>query len=421
MRSESLVDQIEVWGFESDAVVFRDGSLGFGLALTTLDSSCWSDEQSTEFGQKSRQFLNGLPSGINLQFVLDIGAGNNAILSRHKELGNKGLEIARELAATRVGRYSQLEKDGLLPTHVLRIFVRRPLSAPLVAKKHFSPKHFQTISEKRLDDELASLEKLRSDIIQSLASLGIVATKLTATDLAALFYHQWNPSRDIPTPSYNSEDIRSDLLFTDIRIYDQGFSMADMHHRVISLKRLPDRTYATMAAQLSELPFGSRLLVNVETLDQEKELSRLQLQRRLAFAMSRGKSGISDIDSESKFQDLESLIEQMIAQGEKVYKMSLNILLRSHVIGKPASTASASIDAMVSESLLTLREMAGAEGMLETIASFDVFLESSVPNSRGAERSKWIEHPILRTFYPCLLPGWGTTPRWFCFGRGKGA
>jgi hypothetical protein len=397
--SQNLSDNMQMWGFEGDFTVFSDSSLGFGLELSPLDSSCWDDSRSESLSERTRHFLNGLPPGISAQFVLDIGAGNEPTLSQHRNLAKETNGIATELALTRVARYQLLEGDRLLPKYGLRLFVRRLVTQARANKRNRfgGQKLFQPLSEARLDEELSQTEKLRSEIIASLRGLEVEAAPISCQEIATLFYDQWNPARPISIPNFSFEDCRSDLLFTDISIDVRGFSLGGVHHRVLSLKRLPEHTFAAMAAKLAELPFGSRTFLTIGTLDQETELSKLQIQRRLAFAMARGKAGVSDIESESKFQDLESLLEHMIAQGEKVFRMSLNILLRS--------TSEEDLDRGVSESLTALRGLSGAEAMEESIAAFDVFSELSIPNSRASERAKWIETSNLANFLP-LYAAW---------------
>lgn len=133
--------------------------------------------------------------------------------------------------------------------------------------------------------------------------------------------------------------------------------MGDYFYRIISLKLLPDQTFATMAAKLRELPFDSRLSLTVRVPDQQKELESLQTQRRIAFSMVAGKkTGVADLESEAKFRDLESLLEQMVAAGEKVFHMSLQITLRSKF--------QEDLENKVSETLAKVREMSGAEAKL---------------------------------------------------------
>ncbi len=63
----ALADEMSLWGFERDFTIFDDGSLGFGLKLNPADISCYSDEATNDLKTKISQFLNSLPSGIDLQ------------------------------------------------------------------------------------------------------------------------------------------------------------------------------------------------------------------------------------------------------------------------------------------------------------------------------------------------------------------
>lgn len=230
-------------------------------------------------------------------------------------------------------------------------------------------------------------------------TLGVNVLRLNEKEIAELIYEQWNPTRDVELVDYDPEEVRSSLLFTDAVIYETGFSLGGLHHRVVSLKMLPDQTFASMARVLGELPFGSRLFLSVHIPNQQKELASLQTQRRLAFSMARGKqTGVSDLDSEAKLEDLERLLNEMIAQGEKIFHMSFNVLLRS--------SSEEDLRQQVSETLMKMRSLSGAEGMEETLACFDIFCELSLPNARATERAKRVKTSNLADFIPLYGP-WG--------------
>ena len=152
-----------------------------------------------------------------------------------------------------------------------------------------------------------------------------------------------------------------------------------------------------MASVLRDLPFNSRVFLSIFVPDQQKEIASLQTQRRLAFSMAKGKqTGVSDIDSEAKYQDVETLLTEMIAQGEKVFQVSLSIVLRS----KDVDT----LEAQAGSTLIKLREMGGAEGMVESLASFDIFCELAMPNARSRERAKRIKTSNLSDLLPLYGP-----------------
>lgn len=396
----ALSDYLQIWGFEADTMIFGDGSYGFGLDLRPLDAGCWSTSRMNEFSSNVRQFLNGIPEGVDLQFVQDIAAGNKQLLETHHIYAHecRNSTIA-ELTKKRVERLSSLDSQGSLPRHSLKLIVRRSPTAVLLEKPKFfsKAKNFEKISDDKFASELAATERLRSDMMSSLAQLGIQAEPLTADDLATLLYEQWNPTRSISRAGFDADDIRHSLLFTDVGISERGFSIGGMHYRVVSLKLLPDQTFATMAAQLRDLPFDSRLQLTIHNPSQQKELESLQLQRRMAYSMIAGKrTGVSDLDTEAKFRDLEALLEQMVSQGEKVFHFGLQVILRAQF--------QEVLDDYVTQTLMKFRELSGAEGMEESLAAFDIFAQTALPNARAKERSKRIKTSNLADLLPLYGP-----------------
>jgi type-IV secretion system protein TraC len=395
----SLADYLQVWGFEDDITIFREGSFGFGLAVTPTDCSCWSVEQANEFSNRVCQFLNGLPASIDIQFIQDIKGGNSKLIEKHgSEVANKD-PIVSELTQARIAKLQNLDCAGHLPKHEMKIMVRRRPSSDLLAKPKFFAKvrDFEEITVSKLKHEIASTERLAEDIASGLVSLGLKVKRLTSHKVLEMLYQQWNPSRSVGLGNFDPDDVRYSLLFTDVGISERGFTMGNFHYRVISLKLLPDQTFANMAARLRELPFDSRLFLTVHVPDQQTELEALQTQRRIAYSMVAGKrTGVSDLESEAKFRDIETLLEQMVAQGEKVFHMSLQIVLKA--------ITNEVLEERVSETLIKIRELGGSEGMEESLAAFDIFAEVAIPNSRSKERVKRIKTSNLCDLLPLFGP-----------------
>jgi conjugal transfer ATP-binding protein TraC len=400
MNSTILADRLEVWGLDRDFIIFSDGSIGFGFEVVPLDSSCWDADRANALADRTSRFLNGLQVGIDIQFIQEIKSGNEKAIAEYEHLGKDAINpAAKALTNKRIERFRQYDQSGMLPNHALKIFVRRPPESALVDRpKVFSKqKKFQQIAESRLEIEFTKTERLREAISQGLQSLELGARPLSANQIVDLMYWQWNPGRKVERSEYDPENLRSSILFTDAAILPTGFLLSDWHHRVISLKVLPEITYPTLASVMRGLPFDSRLFMSIHVPNQTKELEALQTQRRLAFSMARGKkSGVSDLDSEAKYLDLETLLEQMITQGEKVFHVSVNVLLRSKTIED--------LESQVSQTLMTFRELSSAEGMEETLASFDIFSEFAIPNCRAKERFKRIKTSNLCDLLPIYGP-----------------
>ena len=398
--NKTLADFLEIWGVEDKVLVFSDGTLGAAFELAPADVSCASDDDINELSSKLSMFLNALPSGFDIQFIQDIEPGNNNVIAAHEELTHeKTSALVTDVTHQRTARLRELDSNGVLPKHTLKILFRKPLSSKLVETPSLFKRatKFNTVSQSNLDREIAIFVRLVSDAVAPLVSTGLAPRRLASEEIIAMIYSQWNPERNVPLGHFDPDDVRNSLLFTDVGIYQKGFSLGGLHHRVLSLKLLPDQTYASMAAALRQLPFGARLFLSIHVPDQTKELEKLQIQRRIAFSMVSGKQeGVSDIESQAKLNDLEELIEQMVAAGEKVFRVSLNVVLRSD--------DTELLDDMVAKSLLTIRELGGADALEETLASFDVFSQVSIPNARCKERQKYLKTSNLADFLPIFGP-----------------
>lgn len=398
--SAVLSDYLEVWGFEGDYILYSDSSLGFGMELTPLDVTCFSNDRVNSLSEKICQFLNSLPDHLDLQFIQEIRSGNSDSIRAHKELSTQSTDSAAKLLCDeRVKRFEKLDLEGKVPFHGLKLFVRKTpadllsSSAKLLSRQN----KFQPMIQEKLEREISVMERLRESIFQGVMALGCSPRILSSDEIYHEMHDTWNPTRRIEALKYDPEDVRSSVVFTDVGISHRGFTMADCEHRVISLKGLPDQTFSSMASVLRDLPFDSRLHLSIHVPNQTKEIEALQTQRRLAFSMARGKRmGVSDLDSEAKLQDLETLLEQMISAGEKVFQVSMNIVLRS--------TSEVEIEDQVSETLRVLRELSGAEGLEESIAAFPIFSEVTIPNARSKERVKRLKTSNLCDLIPLYGP-----------------
>ena len=405
MKSDILTDELQLWGFEKDRMIFEDGSIGAAIKVAPIDVCAFSDEGKNAFAGSLIQFLNSLPSGLDLQFVCDIRDGNEEEIADFESAAMTSTnEAAKALALGRASMFRKFDQQGFVPKYDLHIFVRKPFSQRLADKTKFfsfAPK-FQEVTEDRLKKELSFFERTLEDLLQGIKSLGLSASVLKPEEILRLIYKQWNPTRKIGLGQYDPEDLRESLCLTDIAISQEGFSIGNVHHRVLSVKILPEATYSCLGAALQGLPFGSRLFFSVQVPDQTKEIESLKTQRRIAFSMARGKrNGVSDIESEAKLQDLETLLEQMIASGEKVFRLSLNILLKSENLEV--------LDDKVNQALIAVRSLGSSEAMQETIAAFDIFSQMALPNARATERSKRVKTSNLADLLPIYGAWTGTT------------
>lgn len=394
----SLTDKLEVWGFENNIMIYRDFSLGQILRLKPRDVSTATDDEINSIHHVTCDFLNGLPEGMSLQFVQGIDETDISLFEAHRSLAvDAAKPIVEEVLAERTSRLEALNASGEVPAQNLYLVIRAPFrKKPEAKKSRFvlwnRAKPEQQFSDQVLAPELRSFAQAVSGIQDGLRTLGVTSTVLSEQETFGLLFDQWNPGHPVGPTMFNSEDFRDDLILSDLVMSLRGFSIGTIHHRVISLKIMPDQTFASMSEKLRELPFGSRLYLSVEVLNQDRETTALKTQRRIAYAMYSGKRGVSDLESEAKLKDIESLLSGRIAGTEQIFSVALNVVLRSDnesILGD-----------QVGQVLQTMRSLSGAEGMVETLAAAPMFLELALPNARARERSRRMNTSVLADFLP---------------------
>lgn len=397
----SLAEKLQVWGFEEDTLIFRDCSLGAVLRLGCRDAVCATDQEMNVLHSATCDFLNGLPAGISVQFVQIIERGGGDVLERHKsQMSDASNELATRLTSTRVKRLNMLDEGGRIPRPTLYLVIRRPF----IRSKSGEKKSGSFFSRKRQQEEdwnrqlLLPELQLFSQLIRTaqagLEALGVASRKLSPTEVFGLLYEQWNPGRKERPGYFNEEDIRDDLVVSDLVMSIKGFSLGAVHHRVISLKIMPDQTFASMSEKLRTFPFDSRLVLSIETLDQGKETFALETQRRIAYALYAGKKGVSDLNNQAKLADIEALLAKRVSGEEKIFSASITIILRNG--------SEETLEEQVNQVLQAIRELSGAEGMVESLASASIFLELALPNARSRERARRMNTSVLADFLPIL-------------------
>jgi conjugal transfer ATP-binding protein TraC len=393
MLNSVLSDRLELWGFEGSVMVFKDFSLGQALELLPIDVSCADASTINVLQARLRQLLNGCPSGLSIQFVQEVSSGYECELQQHSADSSYCLTpLVADMTEARVAKFREFDLNRELPRQKLFLFLRRSFEKPPSLSLFSTNQKENRLNENRLTRELESFERIVCDLQSSLEAIGVQGEILNEADVFSMIYRQWNPDRPVEAKATQTEDVRDQLCLTDVVIGLDHFVLGKTFHKVISLKNLPEQTFASMAEVLRSLPFNSVLYLSIEVLDQQKEISNLSLQRRIAYSSVMGKKGAADLDAKAKLTDIESILAEMIQGREKVFKVALNICVRNEDVDL--------LESQVAVTLSCIRELSGAEGMVETHGAFDIFNEFSLPNARGHERAVKVSTSTLGDLVP---------------------
>ncbi len=402
MIKQSLVDKLQVWGFEDGLLIFKDYSLGAILELKAKDISTATDDYLNSIHNLTCDFLNGLRDPLSMQFVQVIDRGVGSTLDQHEQLMVESApDLAEQLLRERLFKIRARDDAGQIPNQKLYLILRRPFVRTLKRDRKFriwqKKDDVTEWSRSQLEPELKLFRQVVASTQKGLELVGVGSRPLLESESFALLFDQWNPGHPVEGVNFDQEDIRDDLLLNDLIVSTKGFMLGQFHHRVLSLKIMPEQTFASMSERLRELPFDSKLCLTAEVLDQGREDLVLQTQRRISYAMYAGKRGVSDLESAAKLSDIESVLAKRVAGETKIFSVALNIILRS--IDEEI------LESQVEQVLQKFRELSGSEGMVESLAATSIFFDIALPNSRARERSRKMNTEVFASFLP-LFGDW---------------
>lgn len=406
MEEKSLIDNtladcLQLWGFENDVMIYSDCSLGCMLKVTPIDISCEQNETINHFKIQLVNLVNSLPENISVQFLQNITTGQDDILSAHGNLVEEDTHLLyQQMTTERLNHFQNLDSKGMLPKQELYLIIRSGLSKKLKSRSGFNffNKKIKTPQEQLqeiLDQEIKKFELKVRQICGSLESVGLASYRMKAKEIYKFIYAVLNPDRPIPAKDFNNlqiDDVRDSLCLTDHAIGFDSFRVGKFVHKVISLKNIPEITFASMAENLKKLPIDSMLMLSIETTNHQKELDTLKMQQNLTYSLVAGNRGATDVESRAKLAEINELMGQMVAGSEKIFKVAVQVVLRSD--------SQDLLEEYTSKTLQIFQELSGAEAMIETVAAFPIYCEILPPHGRSKERFRRLNSSVLSDFLP---------------------
>ncbi len=368
-KRPSLAEELPYWEFFNgipDHAVLVDGSLVAGIEVKPRDIEALDEASVNQFTEILRSAINSVSEGTTLQFVFSVQSDFNDMLSMHRDRKTENLHpIIKQIAEDReASLFSEME-NGLLYRPNLKVFLRVPAEG--LKKTSFFKKAeiFSKVAVETHAETLELLEQNISSLSAAFASAGLKNKALTREEILKVVYTALNPTRsrseplpEIRTPKDSDppkellEELpwlancspRQQLVFGDlIKDYDQ-FTLDKKYHRIITLKTLPEATFAGQLGNFLRLPFHYDLIVTVEIPAQAGEMAKLQQKRKMAHSLAVTQAGrASDLESETKLSSTEELIRELLTTGQRIYAVQLAIILRAEASALRSGRALASL------------------------------------------------------------------------------
>ncbi len=377
LKFKSLAGELPIWQFVGNFLAFSDHSFAVGFRLKGVDISCLDPSEINLVVDRLEKMLISLEPGVRLQILYRLTPNVENAIARHLEVSSEARADVQEVARFRADFLRDLSQKGNFFKPEIYLFVRSD-SAKLKKLNLFEKQEkYQPITETQLATKLNQFEKVVGLVQSSLANAEMKPEILPKEQWFKLLFNRLNPDRADSFGETNmrsaldpfSDSISEQLSLTDLEVHPRGIKIGSILSRVVSLKTLPEReTFASMIDVLLKLPFPFELSQTIHIPDQKRELEKLQLQRRLAHSMAAGAKNVRDLESEAQLHDLETLIEELLAGSEKVVYSDLNVIVQ----GKSDDE----LDEKTDEILKAFRQMNSAEGVAETLPSFEGYIKS---------------------------------------------
>ena len=279
--SASLSHELPYWEFLDQPfshLILWDGSLSTGVEILPLDIECFDEGRINQLVLGLRSFVNSLPEGITGQFYVKVETDFEEIISSHEKLAQSNVIFLNDLDKSRIGDLRALVAEGSVFRPKLYFSLKteaaeKPKTFALSAAKKFSTE-FGKFYEDRIQTLSQSIEGVRSQ----LSNLGFYSEQLTRDQMISLIYKHLNPTRstELSAPNVSrscaidGSSPREQLVFGDLILDQEDFELDRVRTRVLTLKTLPEMTFAGMMNGFLNLPFKYELFFSFHIQEQGK-------------------------------------------------------------------------------------------------------------------------------------------------------
>lgn len=419
-----LSEELPYWDFGDfpfPHAILTDGSLVGGLAVSLRDIECLSAEEINQFTTGLRSALNALSEETTAQFVFGVTSDFSELIEKHEAARRADIHpLVADIAGRRITRLKQEQKEGVLYRPALSIYLR---VLPITKKRSWKRcEMFSTDVESNYGESLEALSQNLATLESSLASLGMECRSIGKPEIVSEIYRFMNPKRSKlePTPklvTFSEVDLekslleetswlaaqspREQLVFGDLVLGFEQFTLDSVHHRVMTLKTLPEITFAGQLSNFLRMPFHYDLILSCHVPPQASEMAKLQQKRKMAHSLAVTQGGrASDLESESKLSSTEELIRELLNTGQRIYAVEMSIILRA-----PATAeGNKELNRHVREVLARFRALQGAEGLEETVGAWKIMRGNLPAAPVSLERARKMKTNNLADFLPVYGP-----------------
>ena len=386
----------------------RDGALvGVNLDFSTVyelqpENVFLMDPSKLDlFGSQTQAFLNSLPPGVTLQFVVQVRTGDPDAIREYRRnvLSDSSDDLTRLITDKKTqfleGKFTQRRRCLLFVTSH-----PRSRKAGLTWLLPVYRKPFRETTKELHAVRLREHSAVEQVVAERLHSMGLRAQKLSPQDTLDLVFQHLNPKRGGSLDAKRLSPfrtLREQVVFSPLKEEFDQVQVNDTFFRGLSLLRLPEAAHLAYTQRLlNHLWPDCDLCLTVHTLDTEAAISSLKLKdnitRTLAFSTMN-----KNYEAEQKHQELDELITEIRGSAQRLFRFSLCVLVRG---GSPEELRD-----KTQPVLGAFRDFASAEAVSDDMNQFRLFLQAIPGHGELNDRQFYVQTNALAGFLP-LTGSW---------------
>ncbi len=377
----SFLRDLDLYSIEEGILIGITGSLGYAFRLEGQDLLLKTDAEMEDFERKTRRFLNSLPEGTTLHFIVRSEKGDENALHEYANSIQVQNSLTQRFVRAKMEAYreSPFRKREVFLFVVIHPAGRKPRSSFLPDLSIAFGKKTHRFSELEYNTAKTVLLSISHEIAEGFRDLGFSIRPLTDFEVLKYLYELLNPVYVQEIASFEEStfygihdeldpvSLRSKLLLSPPVINDDYFYLGEYFHRTLNLRELPQST-CLKSMRNFEQALGKDnyfLALTLEVPDQEKEKAGIRRQGNFAMAKtfySRSK----DHDALAKAGETDELLTEIANTSDKLFYISCAVMVRSR--GKEESLR------LSREALRAFRRLGDAHGLEDHMNHDRLFL-----------------------------------------------
>lgn len=336
----SFFKRLDIDRIEEGILIGSSGSLTRGFKLEGRNLLFESDAEINDFEERMRRFLNRLPEGIVLHFVVRSQGEDLEAVENYSENTAPWNAFTKRIVQEKVAaaKDSGFVKKEIFLFVVLHSKWRRAKSLflPDITSAFGKKARRHALSE--FEAKIAELNRRAYEVKDAIQELGLRPVDLLETDILQYLYVTLNPtysSEILPFSKFKQKSnprefdlsLRSKLLLSNPVVEECFFALDRRYYEGISLSRLPEgSTIRNLGAFEKGLGGDFILSVTIELPDQEKlkgQIRRKGNYHRVSHILRFDKR---DADSEKRAEEADLLMEELAESSDKLFYLWFNVI-----------------------------------------------------------------------------------------------